>query len=56
MLTIYVVEGQSLQAGFAAAMSWLSKCPNPPANNVVVVSAIMPDILVGISAIAVVPL
>ncbi len=55
MMTIYVVEGQSLQAGFGAAMSWLSKCPNPPANNVVVVSSIMPDILVGISVIAVVP-
>ena len=57
MLTIYIVQGQSAQDGFAAAMSWLRKCPNPPANNVVFVSSFTPpDFLVGISAIAVVPL
>ncbi len=57
MLTITIAQGQSAQDGFAAAMSWLRKCPNPPANNVVFVSSFSPpDFLVGISAIAVVPL
>ena len=57
MLTIYIAQGQSAQAGFAAALSWLSQCPKPPANNVVFVSSFSPaEFLVGISAIAVVPL
>jgi enamine deaminase RidA (YjgF/YER057c/UK114 family) len=56
MLTVYIVQGQSLQDGFAAAMRWWGNRPNPPTNNVVFVSAIVSDFLVGISAIAVVPL
>jgi enamine deaminase RidA (YjgF/YER057c/UK114 family) len=53
---IYVVEGQSLQAGFAAFQNAWPQTPNPPAITGVFVSAIAhPDFLVEMDAVAVVP-
>jgi enamine deaminase RidA (YjgF/YER057c/UK114 family) len=55
-LNIYVVEGQSLQAGFAAFQNAWPETPNPPAITVVFVSGLAhPDFLVEIDAVAVVP-
>jgi enamine deaminase RidA (YjgF/YER057c/UK114 family) len=54
--TIYVVEGQSLQAGFAAFQNAWPEVPNPPAITGVFVSALAhPDFLVEMDAVAVVP-
>jgi enamine deaminase RidA (YjgF/YER057c/UK114 family) len=56
LLTIYVVDGQPIQPGFEAFQRWWGERPNPPANTVVFVPAMVPpDFLVGIEAIAVVP-
>ena len=53
---IYVVEGQSLQAGFAAFENAWPQTPNPPAITGVFVSALAhPDFLVEMDAVAVVP-
>jgi enamine deaminase RidA (YjgF/YER057c/UK114 family) len=53
---IYVVEGQSLQAGFAAFQNAWPEVPNPPAITVVFVSGLAhPDFLVEMDAVAVVP-
>jgi enamine deaminase RidA (YjgF/YER057c/UK114 family) len=53
---IYVVEGQSLQAGFAAFQNAWPEVPNPPAITGVFVSALAhPDFLVEMDAVAVVP-
>ena len=53
---IYVVEGQSLQAGFGAFQSAWPETPNPPAITGVFVSGLAhPDFLVEIDAVAVVP-
>jgi enamine deaminase RidA (YjgF/YER057c/UK114 family) len=53
---IYVVEGQPLQAGFAAFQNAWPQTPNPPAITVVFVSGLAhPDFLVEMDAIAVVP-
>jgi enamine deaminase RidA (YjgF/YER057c/UK114 family) len=53
---IYVVEGQPLQAGFAAFQNAWPEVPNPPAITVVFVSGLAhPDFLVEIDAVAVVP-
>jgi enamine deaminase RidA (YjgF/YER057c/UK114 family) len=53
---IYVVEGQSLQAGFAAFQNAWPQAPNPPAITGVFVSALAhPDFLVEMDAVAVVP-
>ena len=53
---IYVVEGQSLQAGFGAFQRAWPETPNPPAITGVFVSALAhPDFLVEIDAVAVVP-
>jgi enamine deaminase RidA (YjgF/YER057c/UK114 family) len=53
---IYVVEGQSLQAGFAAFQNAWPQTPNPPAVTGVFVSALAhPDFLVEMDAVAVVP-
>ena len=55
-LNIYVVEGQPLQAGFAAFQNAWPQTPNAPAITVVFVSALAhPDFLVEIDAVAVVP-
>jgi enamine deaminase RidA (YjgF/YER057c/UK114 family) len=57
MWTIYVQHGQPLSAAFEAGMRWWGNRPNPPANNVVFVPAFSPpDFLIGIEAVAVVPL
>jgi enamine deaminase RidA (YjgF/YER057c/UK114 family) len=49
---IYVVEGQSLQAGFAAFQRAWPQPPNPPAITVVFVSGLAhPDFLVEIDAV-----
>jgi len=51
-----VVEGQSLQAGFAAFQNAWPRTPNPPAITGVFVSALAhPDFLVEMDAVAVVP-
>jgi enamine deaminase RidA (YjgF/YER057c/UK114 family) len=56
MWNIYVVEGQPLQAGFAAFQNAWSETPNPPAITVVFVSGLAhPDFLVEVDAVAVVP-
>ena len=53
---IYVVEGQPLQAGFAAFQNAWPEVPNPPAITVVFVSGLAhPDFLVEMDAVAVVP-
>src|SRR5688500_13155351 len=52
----YMVEGQSLQAGFAAFQNAWPQTPNPPAITGVFVSALAhPDFLVEMDAVAVVP-
>ncbi len=53
---IYVVEGQSLQAGFGAFENAWPQTPDPPAITVVFVSGLAhPDFLVEMDAVAVVP-
>jgi enamine deaminase RidA (YjgF/YER057c/UK114 family) len=53
---IYVVEGQSLQVGFAAFQNAWPEVPNPPAITMAFVSGLAhPDFLVEVDAVAVVP-
>jgi enamine deaminase RidA (YjgF/YER057c/UK114 family) len=53
---IYVVEGQSLQAGFAAFQNAWPEVPNPPAITGAFVSGLAhPNFLVEMDAVAVVP-
>jgi enamine deaminase RidA (YjgF/YER057c/UK114 family) len=53
---IYIAEGQSLQAGFAAFQRAWPQTPNPPAITGVFVSALAhPEFLVEMDAVAVVP-
>jgi enamine deaminase RidA (YjgF/YER057c/UK114 family) len=53
---IYVVEGQPLEAGFAAFQNAWPQTPNPPAITGVFVSGLAhPDFLVEMDAVAVVP-
>ncbi len=53
---IYIVEGQSLQAAFAAYQNAWPEVPNPPAITGVIVSGLAhPDFLVEMDAVAVVP-
>ena len=53
---IYVVQGQSVQEGFAAFQSVWRNRPNPPAISVMFVSGLAhPDFLAEMDAIAVVP-
>jgi enamine deaminase RidA (YjgF/YER057c/UK114 family) len=53
---LYVVEGQSLQAGFAAFQNAWPETPNPPAITMAFVSGLAhPDFLVEIDAVALVP-
>ncbi len=54
---IYIAQGQPIQPGFEAGMRWWGNRPNPPANSVIFVTSFTPpDFLVGIDAVAVVPL
>src|SRR5215217_2222774 len=56
MWNIYVVEGQPLQADFAAFQNAWPETPNPPAITVVFVSGLAhPDFLVGVDPVALVP-
>ena len=53
---IYVVQGQSIEQGFAAFQSVWGNPPNPPTISVMFVSGLAhPDFLAEIDAIAVVP-
>ena len=53
---LYVVEGQPLQAGFAAFQNAWPEVPNPPAITMAFVSGLAhPDFLVEMDAVAVVP-
>ena len=54
--TIYVQQGQPIMPGLQAFQRWWGNRPNPPANSVMFVAEFVPaDFLVGIEAIAVVP-
>ena len=55
LVTVYVMQGQPIQPGFQAFQRWWGDRPNPPANTVVFVPAMVLDFLVGIEAVAVVP-
>ena len=53
---IYVVQGQSVQEGYAAFQNVWGNLPNPPIITVVFVAGLgHPDFLAEIDAIAVVP-
>ena len=53
---IYVVQGQSVQEGYAAFQSVWGNVPNPPVITVVFVASLgHPDFLAEIEAVAVVP-
>jgi enamine deaminase RidA (YjgF/YER057c/UK114 family) len=55
--TIYVQHGQPIIPALEVGMRWWGNRPNPPANTVVFVPSFSPtDFLIGIEAIAVVPL
>ena len=54
--TLYVVQGQPLQAGFEAFQQLWGQLPNPPAITMAFVAGLAnPDFLVEMEAIAVVP-
>ena len=54
--TLYVVQGQPLQAGFEAFQQFWGRRPNPPAITMAFVAGLAnPDFLVEMEAIAVVP-
>jgi enamine deaminase RidA (YjgF/YER057c/UK114 family) len=54
---IYLRRGTSFQEGYEPFVEWWAGRPNPPANNVVAVEDLgRPEWLVGIDAVAVVPL
>ncbi len=54
---IYIVQGQPIQPAFEAGMRWWGGRPNPPANSVMLVIGfpLLPDVLLAIDAVAVVP-
>jgi enamine deaminase RidA (YjgF/YER057c/UK114 family) len=54
---IYVVRDQPVRPAIEASMRWLAGRPNPPANSVILVSGfpLLPDVLLAIDAVAVVP-
>ena len=54
--TIYIAQGQLIQAAFEVGQRWWGDRPNPPTNTVILVPAFVPpDWLIGIEAVAVVP-
>jgi enamine deaminase RidA (YjgF/YER057c/UK114 family) len=54
--TIYVKQGEPLQAAFGAFQRWWGARPDPPANSVVASPDLSnPDFLIAIDAVAVVP-
>ena len=54
---IYIVQGQPIQSALEASMRWWEGRPNPPANSVMYVGGfpMLPDVLLAIDAVAVVP-
>jgi enamine deaminase RidA (YjgF/YER057c/UK114 family) len=55
-VNLYVVQGQSLQAGFEVFQRMWGSRPNPPAVSVLFVAGLAhPDFLAEMDAIAVVP-
>jgi enamine deaminase RidA (YjgF/YER057c/UK114 family) len=55
--TIYIQHGQPIIPAIEVGMRWWGNRPNPPANTVLFVPTFSPpDFLVGIEAVAVVPL
>lgn len=54
---VYIVHDQPVRPAFEASMRWWGGRPNPPANSVVLVSGfpLLPDVLLAIDAVAVVP-
>ncbi len=54
---IYIVQGQPVQPAFEAGMRWWGVRPNPPANSVMFVAGfpLLPDVLLAIDAVAIVP-
>jgi enamine deaminase RidA (YjgF/YER057c/UK114 family) len=55
-MTISIVQGQSLQEGFAVFQEWWDRIPNPPTNNGVFDAGLAhPAFLIGVEAIAVIP-
>lgn len=54
---VYVVQGQPVRPAFEASMRWWGGRPNPPANSVMLVSGfpLLPDVLLAIDAVAIVP-
>jgi enamine deaminase RidA (YjgF/YER057c/UK114 family) len=56
IMRVYLLDGQELQAGFAAFQQWASKTTPPPANTVFWVPRLHnPDLLVGIEVEAIIP-
>lgn len=54
--TLYLVQGQDLRAGFAAAMKFWGNRPNPPTISFAYVAGLAnPDFLIEMDAIAIVP-
>ena len=54
---IYVAEGQPIMGAVGVFQRWWGGRPNPPANSVIFVPSFTPtDFLVGMDAVAVVPL
>jgi enamine deaminase RidA (YjgF/YER057c/UK114 family) len=52
-LTIYIVQGQDIQKGFAGAQSFIKKLRNPPVISGIIVAGLAhPDYLVEIEAVA----
>jgi enamine deaminase RidA (YjgF/YER057c/UK114 family) len=54
---VYIVHDQPVRPAFEASMHWWGSRPNPPANSVVLVSGfpLLPDVLLAIDAVAIVP-
>ncbi len=54
--TLYLVQGQDMRAGFAAAMKFWGNRPNPPTISFAYVAGLAnPDFLIEMDAVAVVP-
>ena len=56
IMRIYLLDGQEMQAGFAAFQKWASKTTPPPANTAFWVPRLHnPDLLVGVEVEAIIP-
>jgi enamine deaminase RidA (YjgF/YER057c/UK114 family) len=55
-MNVYLVQGQSVEAGFAAAQPFFARDVPPPTISVLIVAALgRPDCLVEIEAVAAIP-